>query len=72
MFLFIFKDGTSVQKEMIEDEDMRSIDAGELAIYQVDEEITFQEILEKMLENNNKLPSKKQLANIDGIAFRKY
>ena len=35
-------------------------------------EITFQEILEKMLENNKKLPSKEQLANIDGIAFRKY
>ena len=35
-------------------------------------EITFQEILEKMLENNNKLPPKEQLANIDGIAFRKY
>ena len=35
-------------------------------------EITFQEILEKMLENENKLPSKEDLANIDGIAFRKY
>ena len=35
-------------------------------------EITFQEILEKMLENNNKLPSKEQLASIDGIAFRKH
>ena len=35
-------------------------------------EITLQEILEKMLENNNKLPSKEQLANIDGIAFRKH
>ena len=35
-------------------------------------EITLQEILEKMLENNNKLPSKEQLASIDGIAFRKH
>ena len=35
-------------------------------------EITFQEILEKMLDNEKKLPSKEQLANIDGIAFRKY
>ena len=35
-------------------------------------EITLQEILEKMLENNKKLPSKEQLASIDGIAFRKH
>ena len=30
------------------------------------------EVHNKMLENKKKLPSKEQLANIDGIAFRKY
>lgn len=34
-------------------------------------EITFEEILQKMLENNNKFPSKDELKNMDGIAFRK-
>ncbi len=34
-------------------------------------EITFSEILEKMLKNNNKFPSTEQLATIDGVVFRK-
>jgi len=34
-------------------------------------ELTFQEILEKMLANGNKFPSKKELATIDGVAFRR-
>jgi len=34
-------------------------------------EITFEEILKKMLENNKKFPSKMQLATIDGVALRK-
>ena len=33
-------------------------------------EITFEEILKKMLENNKKFPSKMQLATIDGVALR--
>ena len=41
-------------------------------IFIAEGEITFQEILEKMLENNNKLPPKEQLAHIDGIAVRIY
>ena len=34
-------------------------------------EITFYEIIEKMLSNNKKFPSKEHLATIDGVAFRK-
>ena len=34
-------------------------------------EITFSEILEKMLKNNNKFPLPSELATIDGVVFRK-
>ena len=34
-------------------------------------EITFQEIIEKMIENNKKFPSKEELSVLNGVAFRK-
>ncbi len=34
-------------------------------------EITFSEILEEMIKNNKKFPSKEVLSSIDGVAFRK-
>ena len=35
-------------------------------------ELTLEEILKKMLKNNKIFPSKEQLKNVDGVAFRKH
>ncbi len=45
MFLFIDEDGVASQKEMVEDEDILSVEQGTLAIYQIDDNNNFKELM---------------------------